>query len=86
MAPLTGTLTQTQPVHNAPHVIGVVTHGKTRKDGVGEAGGSPTVGLEPGSPGTRAIDFSGVGKLGGSETAGTPRSTPLAQRLHSLPT
>src|ERR1017187_2875816 len=83
---LARTFPQTQAVHDAPYVIGIVAHGEARKDGVGETGRGPTVRIESRRSRPRAINFRNIGKLGSGETTRAPGSTPLTQRLQSLST
>ena len=81
----TAALAQTEAVHDAPGVIGIVAHAKLSEDGIGEARRGPAVGHKAGCARSRLIDFGHGFELIGGEAAGTARRAALAERFDAFP-
>jgi hypothetical protein len=76
---------QTQTVHDAPRVVRIVAHAEARENGVGEARGGPTVGIEARGARPRFMDCGNLSKLIRVQPAGTPRRPALAESFDAIP-
>src|SRR5581483_6232201 len=72
-----------KPVHDTPHMIGVITHAEAGLYGVRETGCGPPIAIETTVAGARVVDFGDNTKLLGIETARTAGSATFAQPFHS---
>ena len=76
-------LPQTQTVHDAADVVGIVAHAEAREDGFGETGRGPAIGLEAGGPRPGLVDFGHASELVRVQTAGTAWRPAFSQPLHA---
>jgi hypothetical protein len=63
MGALPVSLAQTQAMHDAANMVGVVAYREAHKNSVGETRGGPTIAVETSGPRAGTVQFGDIGKL-----------------------